>query len=98
MRALGIDTRPGDLYKRAPSTSTSPWTASRFDVDVVVGHIVHAITPETWSVTFGTSPAQAWRPAPTDPDVTYPYLWDDPGVVWDDVAVWDIPADPVPFP
>ena len=95
MWALGIDTlrRP---HARRPRVR-HPDGLGRFDVDVVVGHIVHAITPETCRSRSARHPRRRGRPAPTDPDVTYPYLWDDPGVVRDDVAV-DIPADPVPFP
>ena len=100
MWTLGLDTRPGDRV-RVVHLYPTPDGPGRLDVDAIVGHLAHSITPDQWIVTLGTSPAVAWRPdpdgPPVGPPVTYPYVWDADGALWDDVALWDIPPDPIPI-
>lgn len=56
---------------------------ARLDVTALVTSVVHAITPDGWVMTVGTSRAQSYLA---------PYVWDTPIITWDDPApdaVWN---------
>lgn len=79
-----LQLRLGDLvrFQHVDSWTGPPPTSDLYDLTMVLTTLVHNVTPDTWQVTVGTSPAV---------DYTSVELWDWTLLTWDDpnpLAVW----------